>query len=145
MCAHITEQWAGNRRNTPTSVTHRATSLPRSAHGFNGTAARLHLVMAHNRDAKDFGPCWQRTASAFECILRGATGDGWWSAGRWFQTAGKASMIPHADDDEKWANRHLIRMYILCTVYITLKVMVPFIARYPSATEMVSAWTTFHC
>ena len=23
-----------------------------------------------------------------------------WSAGRWFQKAGKASMTPHADDDE---------------------------------------------
>ena len=82
------------------------------ARGFNGTAARLHLVMAHNRDAKDFGPCWQRTASAFECILRGATGDGWWSAGRWFQMAKKVSMIPHDDKEEKAANWHLIYMYI---------------------------------
>ena len=52
----ITEHCAGNRRNAPSSVTHRAASLPRSARDFNSTAARLHLIMAHNRDEKDFGP-----------------------------------------------------------------------------------------
>ena len=37
---------------------------------------------------------------------------GWWSAGRWFQTAKKVSMIPHDDKEEKAANWHLIYMYI---------------------------------
>ena len=37
---------------------------------------------------------------------------GWWSAGRWFQTAKKVSMIPHDDEEEKAVNPHLIYMYI---------------------------------
>ena len=36
-----------------------------------------------------------------------------WSAGRWFQKAGKASMTPHADDDEMGTNRHWYSAYFM--------------------------------
>ena len=99
--------------------------------------------MAHNRGAKDFGPCWQRTASAFECILRGATGDGWWSAGGWFQTAGKASMIPHDDEEEKGSNRHLIYMYIFMHNANLSCNDDTCALGYLLAIGMVTAWTNF--
>ena len=52
-----------------------------------------------------------------------------WSAGRWFQTAGKASMIPHADDDEMGTNRHLIYCIFSCTMQIAIKAMISFVPR----------------
>ena len=36
-----------------------------------------------------------------------------WSAGRWFQKAGKASMTPHAADDEMGTNRHWYSAYFM--------------------------------
>ena len=78
-------------------------------------------------------------------VLRGATVGGWWPAERWFQTAGKASMTPHANDDEKGTNQHLIYCIFSCTMQLSLKVTIQCVPGYPSATGMVSAWTAFHC
>ena len=83
-----------------------------SALAFNGTIAVRLFILSHFTYVKDISSCRQRTASAFGLILRGATDDGWWSAGRWFQTVGKASMNPYATDDENGANQHLIYTYI---------------------------------
>ena len=44
-----------------------------------------------------------------------------WSAGRWFQTAGKASMTPHANDEEKGTNQHLIYCIFSCTMENSVK------------------------
>ena len=33
------------------------------------------FILYHGTHIKDIGSCRQRTASAFECVLRGATGD----------------------------------------------------------------------
>ena len=68
------------------------------------------------------------------------------SAGRWFETAGKASTIPHAaDDDEKGANCLLIYCVLSRTVEICLPFMVQCVPRYPPATETVTARTVFDC
>ncbi|MBR04394.1 MAG: hypothetical protein CL603_02965 [Alteromonas sp.] len=83
-----------------------------SALGFNGLIAVRLFILSHFTYVKGIAFRWQRAASAFECILRGATGDGWWSAGRWFQMAKKVSMTPHDDEEEKAVNPHLIYMYI---------------------------------
>ena len=59
---------------------------------FNGTIAAWRCVLYHGKHINDFGSCRQLTASAFECVLRGATGDVVVVGGReWFQTAVKAS------------------------------------------------------
>ena len=68
-----------------------------------------------------------------------------WSAGRWFQTAGKASMIPHAADDEKGANRHLIYCIFSCIMKSTLTATISCAPGYSSATGMVTAPTIFNC
>ena len=78
-------------------------------------------------------------------VLRGATVGGWWPAEQWFQTARKASMTPHANDDEKGTNQRLIYCIFSCTMQLSLKVTIQCVPGYPSATGMVSAWTTFHC
>ena len=57
------------------------------ARGFNGTVTRLHLVMAHNRGAKDFGPCWQRAAGAFKIYFAS-----WVVVGRAVVSNGKKSV-----------------------------------------------------
>ena len=44
-----------------------------------------------------------------------------WSAGRWFQKAGKASMTPHADDDEMGTNRHWYTVHFHLQCKFTLK------------------------
>ena len=90
-----------------------------SAHDFNGTIAAWH-----GKHINDFGSCRQLTASAFACVLRGATDGGWWSAGRWFQTAGKASMTPHADDDEMGTNRHWYSVYFHVQLQIPVTAMI---------------------
>ena len=68
-----------------------------------------------------------------------------WSAGRWFQKAGKASMTPHADDDEMGTNRHWYSVYFHVQLQIPVTEMIPCAPGYSPATEMVTAWTTFHC
>ena len=100
----------GKQTKHPTSVTHRATSLPRSALA-NGTAARLHLVMAHNRDANDFGPCWQRRRVRLNvfCEVQQEMGGSRQCGGF---NGEKVSMIPHDDEEEKAVNQHLIYMYL---------------------------------
>ena len=64
-------------------------------------------------------------ANTSECVLRGATGDvvvvG---GGEWFQTAEKASMTPHANDDEKGIDQHLIYCIFSCTMHISLQAMI---------------------
>ena len=70
-----------------------------SALDFNGAIAVRLFILYHVKHIKDIGYCRRRTASAFECVFRGATDGEWWSAGRWFQTAGKVSMTPHYDLD----------------------------------------------
>ena len=67
-----------------------------SALGFNSMAKSRRCILARKRNVKDFGSCRQWMASAFECVLRGATGGGLWWAGesglkqrerrRWFHT-----------------------------------------------------------
>ena len=44
-----------------------------SALDFNGTIAVRLFILYHGKYIKDIGSCRQRTASAFECVLRGAT------------------------------------------------------------------------
>ena len=68
----------------------------------------------------------------------------WW-AGEWFETAGKASMTPHADDGEKGPNCLLITVYCHVQREICLPFMVQCVPRYPPATETVTARTVFHC
>ena len=68
-----------------------------------------------------------------------------WSAGRWFQKAGKASMTPHADDDEMGTNRHWYSAYFHVQLQIPVTAMISCAPWYSSVTEMVTAWTTFHC
>ena len=67
-----------------------------------------------------------------------------WSAGRWFQTAGKVSMTPHAADEEKGANRHLIYCIFSCIMKSTLTSTISCAPGYSSATGMVTARTTFY-
>ena len=68
-----------------------------------------------------------------------------WSAGRWFQTAGKASMIPAHDNEEKGANRHLIYCIFSCIMQSTLTATISCAPGYSLATGMVTARTIFHC
>ena len=46
-----------------------------SALDFNGAIAVRLFILYHGKHIKDIGYCRRRTASAFECVLRGATGD----------------------------------------------------------------------
>ena len=65
-----------------------------SALDFNGTIAARLFILSHFTYVKGIGLYLQRTASAFGCVLRGATGDVVVVGGReWFQTAGKKSSI----------------------------------------------------
>ena len=68
----------------------------------------------------------------------------WW-AGEWLQTAGKASMTPHADDDEMGTNLHWYSVYFHVQLHIPVIAMISCTLGYSSATEMATAWTTLHC
>ena len=46
-----------------------------SALGFNGLIAVRLFILSHLTYVKGIGFRWQRTASAFQCVLRCATGD----------------------------------------------------------------------
>ena len=76
----------------------------RSALDFLGMIAARLFILYHGVYISNFGSCRQRAAIAFECVLRGATGDVVVVGRQWFQKAGKASMIPHADDDKMGTN-----------------------------------------
>ena len=62
-----------------------------------------------------------------------------------FKRPEKVSMIPHAADDEKGANSHLIYCIFSCIMKSTLTATISCAPGYLSATGMVTARTAFNC
>ena len=86
---------------------------------------------------------WRRVRLNVFCEVQQMVGGGRQDGG--FKRPEKVSMIPHAADDEKGANRHLIYCIFSCIMKSTLTATISCAPGYSSATGMVTARTTFHC